>query len=81
MYYEQGASPAEVAVMGHVFDEVRGALPAGKRLAVELGPIQSFYEAEEYHQDYLVKNPGGYCHVDFSSLDELEVELERVAAS
>ena len=25
-------------------------------------------EVEEYHQDYLEKNPGGYCHVDFGKL-------------
>lgn len=26
-------------------------------------PLQKFYPAEEYHQDYLQKNPGGYtCH-------------------
>lgn len=33
-------------------------------LAVEYGPLTNFYPAEEYHQDYLRKNPGGYCHVD-----------------
>lgn len=33
-------------------------------LAVEFGPLRNFYPAEEYHQDYLVKNPDGYCHVD-----------------
>lgn len=28
-----------------------------------LEPFSKFYKAEEYHQDYLVKNPGGYtCH-------------------
>lgn len=32
-------------------------------IAVEMMPLHSFYKAEEYHQDYLVKNPGGYCHV------------------
>jgi peptide methionine sulfoxide reductase msrA/msrB len=32
-------------------------------LAVELCPLQNFYPAEEYHQDYLDKNPGGYCHI------------------
>ena len=37
-------------------------------IAVELEPISNFYAAEEYHQDYLEKNPGGYCHVDFGKL-------------
>lgn len=40
----------------------------GQPLAVELAPLSSFYEAEDYHQDYLDKNPTGYCHVDFSGL-------------
>ena len=35
----------------------------GQKLAVELLPLQNFYPAEEYHQDYLNKNPGGYCHI------------------
>ena len=26
-------------------------------------PVQNFYSAEEYHQDYLDKNPTGYCHL------------------
>ena len=30
---------------------------------VEIGPLENFYKAEEYHQDYLEKNPGGYCHI------------------
>lgn len=41
---------------------------AGQPLAVELEPLTSFYEAEDYHQDYLDKNPIGSCHVDFSGL-------------
>lgn len=39
-------------------------------IAVEVGRLENYYPAEEYHQDYLEKNPGGYCHVDFSSLRE-----------
>ena len=35
----------------------------GERLAVELEPLRNFYNAEEYHQDYLDKNPAGYCHL------------------
>ena len=32
-------------------------------LAIEVMPLQNFYPAEDYHQDYLYKNPGGYCHI------------------
>jgi peptide methionine sulfoxide reductase msrA/msrB len=32
-------------------------------LAVEVEPLKNFYSAEEYHQDYLDKNPTGYCHI------------------
>lgn len=40
-----------------------------KPLAVEVEPLDGFYPAEAYHQDYLAKNPGGYCHVDLSRAD------------
>lgn len=33
-------------------------------LAVEYHRLINFYSAEEYHQDYLIKNPDGYCHVN-----------------
>lgn len=39
-------------------------------IAIECGPLVNFYPAEDYHQDYLSKNPGGYCHVDPSLFDE-----------
>lgn len=32
-------------------------------IVVETGPLENFYPAETYHQDYLDKNPGGYCHI------------------
>ncbi|MCM1319618.1 MAG: peptide-methionine (S)-S-oxide reductase MsrA [Muribaculaceae bacterium] len=34
-----------------------------KPLVVEVLPLKNFYKAEENHQDYLDKNPGGYCHI------------------
>ena len=39
------------------------AQKVGTPLAVELLPLQNFFPAEEYHQKYLEKNPGGYCHI------------------
>lgn len=32
-------------------------------VAIEVKPLDSYYLAEDYHQDYLIKNPGGYCHI------------------
>ena len=40
-----------------------------KPIATEVSPLNGFYAAEDYHQDYLEKNPDGYCHVDFSPLE------------
>ena len=36
---------------------------AGAKLAVLVEPLRNFFSAEEYHQKYLEKNPGGYCHI------------------
>ncbi|MFS1663778.1 peptide-methionine (R)-S-oxide reductase MsrB [Streptococcus sp. zg-JUN1979] len=33
-------------------------------LAVEVEPLRHYILAEDYHQDYLQKNPNGYCHID-----------------
>lgn len=35
---------------------------------VEIGPLRNYYPAEEYHQDYLEHNPGGYCHVPLEEI-------------
>ena len=41
-----------------------------KPVVVETIPLQNWYKAEDYHQDYLVNNPGGYCHVPLSVFEE-----------
>ena len=35
-----------------------------KPIVTEIEPLSCFYDAEEYHQKYLKKNPGGYCHIN-----------------
>lgn len=40
-----------------------------KPIVTELLPLENFTKAEEYHQDYLIKNPTGYCHVDKRMFD------------
>ncbi|GHC26854.1 peptide-methionine (S)-S-oxide reductase MsrA [Aidingimonas halophila] len=44
-------------------DRYQQALDAAGRDAIttEIEPLETFYVAEEYHQQYLAKNPGGYC--------------------
>ena len=48
-----------------------------EKIAVEVLPIENFYSAEEYHQDYLDKNPNGYCHINLGLADEPIVRSEK----
>jgi len=41
-----------------------------KPITVEVEPLTSYTPAEEYHQDYLEKNPGGYCHISPGLFDK-----------
>lgn len=45
-------------------------------IRVECEKLRCFFPAETYHQEYLVKNPGGYCHVDFHKIKEQELKDE-----
>lgn len=47
---------------------------SGANIVVEAKPLGNFWAAEEYHQDYLAKNPGGYCHVDLSDASRFIAE-------
>ncbi len=40
------------------------------QVAVEVDKLQNFIRAEDYHQDYLKKNPGGYCHINLAKAQE-----------
>lgn len=60
IYYTNEA--AKEAVDRVVAIERERYAPYGE-FAVEIEPLEVFYEAEEEHQKYLEKNPGGYCHI------------------
>ena len=51
----------DLAVIENVFSQEQQNYK--QPLAVEKLPLQNYYSAEEYHQDYLDKNPTGYCHL------------------
>ena len=63
VYYTDDASKETV--------ERIAALERGRRekFAVEIGPLVNFFPAEEYHQDYLDRNPGGYCHIPRAEIE------------
>lgn len=46
-------------------------------IVVENLPLKCYYLAEEYHQDYLQKNPNGYCHVNISSAKDIIIDAEK----
>lgn len=35
-------------------------------IVTEVRPLEKYYSAEGYHQNYLEKNPNGYCHIKFN---------------
>ena len=47
---------------------------ARKQPRVEAAPLANFYPAENYHQDYLGKNPFGYCHVNLADANAFIAE-------
>lgn len=58
IYY---TSQREVPVIKEVLQKIVDS--SGRKVQVEVLPLANFYDAESYHQDYLLKNPYGYCHI------------------
>lgn len=58
IYYTDAS---DVATIQHVVDEI--GTQYSQPIVVEVEPLSCFYPAEEYHQNYLKKNPSGYCHI------------------
>ena len=63
--YRTGIYYTDKADLPVIEDAVRAlAKNYAKPIAIEVAPLKNFYKAEGYHQDYLDKHPGGYCHID-----------------
>ena len=63
VYYEDDASREIVERVAALERRRR------EKFVVEIGPLVNFFPAEEYHQDYLDKNPNGYCHIPRAEID------------
>ena len=59
IYYEDGNDRPVIEAFLNGLSEKYDA-----PVVTELLPLENFTKAEEYHQEYLIKNPNGYCHVD-----------------
>lgn len=59
IYY---TDPEELPMIKRAVDKLQQLY--SKPLAIEVEPLRNFYPAEDYHQDYLINNPRGYCHID-----------------
>ena len=52
---------ADLSIIERIYAEEQNQY--AETFVVEKKPLENFYTAEEYHQDYLDKNPTGYCHL------------------
>ena len=57
-----GNQQSDAVASRHDYQQQLGAAGYGA-ITTEIVPLGEFYYAEEYHQQYLAKNPGGYCGV------------------
>ena len=77
-----GSESVDAAVIRSSLDALQQRI--GKPIAIEMGPIVNFYRAEDDHQEYLVKNPNGYCHISpalIAQMREKRAAAERAAAA
>ena len=56
-------SPEQALAVAHSHDLFAGVLAEARfaPITTEIAPAGPFFYAEDYHQQYLAKNPGGYC--------------------
>ncbi|MDR1015914.1 MAG: peptide-methionine (S)-S-oxide reductase MsrA [Coriobacteriales bacterium] len=77
IYWETGAGGAEAA------QTVTSSLTALQErydhpVMVEAAPLANFEPADDWHQDYLQKNPSGYCHIPLAKIAQASDKAERL---
>jgi len=55
-------SDEQKKVAEEVIKEVQEKRYPNAKITTELAPATEFWKAEDYHQEYLIKNPDGYCN-------------------
>lgn len=79
---EGQARLTDMNIIREISDIVKTASPL---FYVEIEPLKNFFEAEEYHQKYLEKNPEGYCHISKNKMANMlssdEESLEKILLS
>lgn len=66
---------AQIPIINEVIAEEQEKY--SKEIVVEVEMLDGYYLAEDYHQDYLKKNPNGYCHIDLGLADEIIIDPAR----
>ena len=74
--YRSGIFYADKESMDVVEEFMRRKKASDPAVAVDHGPLRSFFVAEEYHQDYLDRNPTGYCHISPARIEYI-VSLQK----
>ena len=72
IYYQDGADKA-------VIEQALAQLQTKykKPVQIEVQPLKNYIVAEEYHQDYLKKNPNGYCHINLNKANEAIIDEKK----
>lgn len=65
IYY---SNPTDLEIITRYIENIKNNYD--KPIVVEVLPEQGYVLAEDYHQDYLDKNPTGYCHVNLNIIPE-----------
>lgn len=70
--YQTGIYYKDKSLINDISAAVENEKRKHKVFYTKVKELECFYEAEEYHQDYLLKNPAGYCHITKADLEAVK---------